>query len=308
MNYLVLARKWRPKSFSEVSGQDHVVKAIQNSLKQNKVHHALLFTGTRGVGKTTIARLFAKSLNCDEGITPEPCGKCESCVSIDEGNFMDLIEVDAASQRGIDDTRDLLENTQYTPTVGRYKVYLIDEVHQLTKEAFNALLKTLEEPPEHMKFLLATTESEKIPITVLSRCLKFNLKKISEEQIASRMKEILDAEKIEYEDGALSIISKSADGSMRDALSLLDQALAYENYKLSEINVIDMLGLIDNKHALSIVQSILNQDADTLKNNLKNWIQNILITMMSLIVLRASRKKSHIFRCSMLQKLHQNLK
>ena len=178
MNYLVLARKWRPKSFSEVSGQDHVVKAIQNSLKQNIVHHALLFTGTRGVGKTTIARLFAKSLNCDTGITAEPCGKCESCVSIDEGNFMDLIEVDAASQRGIDDTRDLLENTQYTPTVGRYKVYLIDEVHQLTKEAFNALLKTLEEPPEHMKFLLATTESEKIPITVLSRCLKFNLKKI----------------------------------------------------------------------------------------------------------------------------------
>ena len=268
MNYLVLARKWRPKSFSEVSGQDHVVKAIQNSLKQNKVHHALLFTGTRGVGKTTIARLFAKSLNCDTGITPEPCGKCESCVSIDEGNFMDLIEVDAASQRGIDDTRDLLENTQYTPTVGRYKVYLIDEVHQLTKEAFNALLKTLEEPPEHMKFLLATTESEKIPITVLSRCLKFNLKKISEEQITERMKEILDAEKIKYEEGALSIISKSADGSMRDALSLLDQALAYEDYELSENNVIDMLGLIDNKYALSIVQSILNQDSELLKEQL----------------------------------------
>ena len=268
MNYLVLARKWRPKSFSEVSGQDHVVKAIQNSLKQNKVHHALLFTGTRGVGKTTIARLFAKSLNCDTGITPEPCGKCESCISIDEGNFMDLIEVDAASQRGIDDTRDLLENTQYTPTVGRYKVYLIDEVHQLTKEAFNALLKTLEEPPEHMKFLLATTESEKIPITVLSRCLKFNLKKISEEQISERMEEILDAEKIKYEEGALSIISKSADGSMRDALSLLDQALAYEDYELSENNVIDMLGLIDNKYALSIVQSILNQDSELLRDQL----------------------------------------
>ena len=268
MNYLVLARKWRPKSFSEVSGQDHVVKAIQNSLKQNKVHHALLFTGTRGVGKTTIARLFAKSLNCDTGITPEPCGKCKSCVSIDEGNFMDLIEVDAASQRGIDDTRELLENAQYTPTVGRYKVYLIDEVHQLTKEAFNALLKTLEEPPEHMKFLLATTESEKIPITVLSRCLKFNLKKISEEQIAERMKEILDAEKIKYEEGALSIISKSADGSMRDALSLLDQALAYEDYELSEDNVIDMLGLIDNKFALSIVQSILNQDSKLLREQL----------------------------------------
>jgi len=268
MSYLVLARKYRPKNFSEVSGQDHVVKAIQNSLKQNKAHHALLFSGTRGVGKTTIARLFAKSLNCLEGVSPEPCGKCENCIAIDEGNFMDLIEVDAASQRGIDDTRELLENTQYTPTVGRYKVYLIDEVHQLTKEAFNALLKTLEEPPEHMKFLLATTESEKIPITVLSRCLKFNLKKISEEQIAERMKEILDAEKIKYEEGALSIISKSADGSMRDALSLLDQALAYEDYELSENNVIDMLGLIDNKYALSIVQSILNQDSELLKEQL----------------------------------------
>ena len=187
---------------------------------------------------------------------------------------MDLIEVDAASQRGIDDTRELLENAQYTPTVGRYKVYLIDEVHQLTKEAFNALLKTLEEPPEHMKFLLATTESEKIPITVLSRCLKFNLKKISEEQIAERMKEILDAEKIKYEEGALSIISKSADGSMRDALSLLDQALAYEDYELSEDNVIDMLGLIDNKYALSIVQSILNQDSKLLREQLDGLDSN----------------------------------
>ena len=268
MNYLVLARKWRPKVFSEVSGQDHVVKAIQNSLEQNKVHHALLFTGTRGVGKTTIARLFAKSLNCDEGVTANPCGKCKSCIAIDEGNFMDLIEVDAASQRGIDDTRNLLENTQYTPTVGRYKVYLIDEVHQLTKEAFNALLKTLEEPPEHMKFLLATTESEKIPITVLSRCLKFNLKKISEELITKRMEEILDSEKIKYEKEALSIISKSADGSMRDALSLLDQALAHENYELSEKNVIEMLGLIDNKFAFSIVQSILNQDPNKLNEEL----------------------------------------
>ena len=268
MSYLVLARKYRPKNFSEVSGQDHVVKAIQNSLKQNKAHHALLFSGTRGVGKTTIARFLLNHSIALREFLPEPCGKCENCIAIDEGNFMDLIEVDAASQRGIDDTRDLLENTQYTPTVGRYKVYLIDEVHQLTKEAFNALLKTLEEPPEHMKFLLATTESEKIPITVLSRCLKFNLKKISEEQITERMKEILDAEKIKYEEGALSIISKSADGSMRDALSLLDQALAYEDYELSENNVIDMLGLIDNKYALSIVQSILNQDSELLKEQL----------------------------------------
>ena len=258
MSYLVLARKYRPKNFSEVSGQDHVVRAIQNSLKQNKVHHALLFSGTRGVGKTTIARLFAKALNCLEGVSPEPCGKCANCISIDEGNFMDLIEIDAASQRGIDDIKELTQNSQYTPTQGKYKVYLIDEAHQITGPGFNALLKTLEEPPEHMKFLLATTEPEKLPITVLSRCLQFNLKRISEDEIKLRMKEILDAEKIEYEDLALSIISKSADGSMRDALSLLDQALAYEDYKLSEDNVIDMLGLIDNKYALSIVQCILN--------------------------------------------------
>ena len=269
MSYLVLARKYRPKNFSEVSGQDHVVRAIQNSLKQNKVHHALLFSGTRGVGKTTIARLFAKALNCLEGVSPEPCGKCANCISIDEGNFMDLIEIDAASQRGIDDIKELTQNSQYTPTQGKYKVYLIDEAHQITGPGFNALLKTLEEPPEHMKFLLATTEPEKLPITVLSRCLQFNLKRISEDEIKLRMKEILDAEKIEYEDLALSIISKSADGSMRDALSLLDQALAYEDYKLSEDNVIDMLGLIDNKYALSIVQCILNQDSKILNEQLE---------------------------------------
>ena len=269
MSYLVLARKYRPKNFSEVSGQDHVVRAIQNSLKQNKVHHALLFSGTRGVGKTTIARLFAKALNCLEGVSPEPCGKCANCISIDEGSFMDLIEIDAASQRGIDDIKELTQNSQYTPTQGKYKVYLIDEAHQITGPGFNALLKTLEEPPEHMKFLLATTEPEKLPITVLSRCLQFNLKRISEDGILVRMKEILDAEKIEYEEGALSIIAKSADGSMRDALSLLDQALAYENYKLTEANVIDMLGLIDNKFAFSIVQSILSQDSEKLKDQLE---------------------------------------
>ncbi len=245
------------------------MRAIQNSLKQNKVHHALLFSGTRGVGKTTIARLFAKALNCLEGISPEPCGKCANCISIDEGSFMDLIEIDAASQRGIDDIKELTQNSQYTPTQGKYKVYLIDEAHQITGPGFNALLKTLEEPPEHMKFLLATTEPEKLPITVLSRCLQFNLKRISENEILLRMKDILDAEKIEYEESALSIISKSADGSMRDALSLLDQALAYEDYKLSENNVIDMLGLIDNKYALSIVQSILSQNSEKLKEQLE---------------------------------------
>ena len=268
MNYLVLARKWRPKSFSEVSGQDHVIKALQNSLNQNKVHHAFLFSGTRGVGKTTIARLFAKALNCLEGVSPEPCGKCTNCISIDEGNFMDLIEIDAASQRGIDDIRELTKNSQYAPTQGLFKVYVIDEAHQITGAAFNAFLKTLEEPPQHIKFLLATTEPESFPITVLSRCLHFNLKRISEKQIVERMEEILETEKIKYEEGALSIISKSADGSMRDALSLLDQALAYEDYELSENNVIDMLGLIDIKYALSIVQSILNQDSELLKEQL----------------------------------------
>ena len=294
MSYLVLARKWRPKFFSEVSGQNHVVKALQNSLKQNKVHHAFLFAGTRGVGKTTIARLLAKSLNCEKGVVAEPCGKCGSCQSIDEGNFMDLIEVDAASQRGIDDTRELLENSQYTPTSGRFKVYLIDEVHQLTKEAFNALLKTLEEPPPHMKFLLATTESEKIPITVLSRCLKFNLKKISEENITSRLKEICDEEKIEYEGRAIELISEMADGSMRDGLSLLDQALAYEDYSLSTDQVSQMLGTIDNKYALNILSAVLSQDKDALLESL-NAVDDLYPDYKGLLDTMASLTQSVAF-------------
>ena len=294
MSYLVLARKWRPKFFSEVSGQNHVVKALQNSLKQNKAHHAFLFAGTRGVGKTTIARLLAKSLNCEQGVVAEPCGKCGSCQSIDEGSFMDLIEVDAASQRGIDDTRELLENSQYTPTSGRFKVYLIDEVHQLTKEAFNALLKTLEEPPPHMKFLLATTESEKIPITVLSRCLKFNLKKISEENITSRLKEICDQEKIQYEDRALELISEIADGSMRDGLSLLDQALAYEDYSLSTEQVSQMLGTIDNKYALNILSAVLSQDKDALLGSL-NAVDDLYPDYKALLDTMASLTQSIAF-------------
>lgn len=264
MSYLVLARKWRPKFFSEVSGQDHVVKPLQNSLNKDKVHHAFLFTGTRGVGKTTIARLLAKALNCEEGVSSEPCGKCQPCLSIDEGNFIDLIEVDAASQRGIDDTRELLENSQYTPSTGRYKVYLIDEVHQLTKEAFNALLKTLEEPPPHMKFLLATTESEKIPITVLSRCLKFNLKKISENTIQKRMVDICKKEKIKYEDNALNLISQASDGSMRDGLSLLDQALAYGDYNLTTEQIESMLGTIDINYTINLLIAVFNQDKEQL--------------------------------------------
>ena len=276
MSYLVLARKWRPKFFSEVSGQDHVVKPLQNSLNKDKVHHAFLFTGTRGVGKTTIARLLAKALNCEKGVSSEPCGECQPCTSIDDGNFIDLIEVDAASQRGIDDTRELLENSQYTPSTGRYKVYLIDEVHQLTKEAFNALLKTLEEPPPHMKFLLATTESEKIPITVLSRCLKFNLKKISEDTIQQRMIDICKKEKIKYEDNALALISQASDGSMRDGLSLLDQALAYGDYNLSTEQIENMLGTIDINYTINLLVAIFNQDNETTSvKRLKKWMNCI---------------------------------
>ena len=268
MSYLVLARKWRPKFFSEVSGQDHVVKALQNSLKQNKVHHAFLFSGTRGVGKTTIARLLAKALNCEKGVLEDPCGDCSSCQSIDNGNHMDLLEVDAASQTGVDDMRAMLENSAYTPTSGRYKIYLIDEAHQLSLSSFNALLKTLEEPPPHMKFLLATTKSDKIPITVLSRCLKFNLKRISEENIALRLKNICDQEQVKYQDKAIELISKMADGSMRDGLSLLDQALAYEDYSLSTEQVSEMLGTIDNKYALNILSAVLSQDKDALVDSL----------------------------------------
>ena len=269
MSYLVLARKYRPKLFSEVSGQDHVVKALQNSLTNNKVHHAFLFAGTRGVGKTTIARLLAKALNCETGIVSEPCGQCAICIAIDEGNYLDLIEVDAASQSKVEETRELLENTQYTPTIGRFKIYLIDEVHQLSKHSFNALLKTLEEPPPHVKFLLATTESHKLPITVLSRCMKFNLKKISSELIKSRMKEICDAEKdVDYEDNALTILSKTADGSMRDGLSLLDQALAFEDYSLTANQVELMLGTIDINNIFGLLTSIIDQDPVTLNQGL----------------------------------------
>ena len=271
MSYLVLARKYRPKLFSEVSGQDHVVKALQNSLANDKVHHAFLFAGTRGVGKTTIARLLAKALNCETGVVSEPCGQCEICTAIDEGNYLDLIEVDAASQSKVEETRELLENTQYTPTVGRFKIYIIDEVHQLSKHSFNALLKTLEEPPPHVKFLLATTESHKLPITVLSRCMKFNLKKISSELIKSRMKEICEAEKdVDYEDNALMILSKAADGSMRDGLSLLDQALAFEDYSLTSNQVELMLGTIDVNNIFGLLTSIINQDPVTLNQGLKD--------------------------------------
>src|SRR6056300_1639403 len=227
MSYLVLARKWRPKDFADTVGQEHVLQALINALDSGRLHHAYLFTGTRGVGKTTIARILAKALNCEKGVTSEPCGECSACVEIDEGRFVDLIEVDAASKTKVDDTRDLLDNVQYAPARGRYKVYLIDEVHMLSKSSFNALLKTLEEPPPHVKFLLATTDPQKLPVTVLSRCLQFNLKRLPVSMIGERLQMVTKAESIGAEPGALEQIARSADGSMRDALSLLDQSIAF---------------------------------------------------------------------------------
>src|SRR5947199_95381 len=224
MSYQVLARKWRPKTFAELSGQEHVVQALSNALERGRVHHAYLLTGTRGVGKTTIARILAKSLNCiTNGVSATPCGTCAACVDIDSGRFVDLLELDAASNTGIDNMREILDNARYAPTVGRYKVYLIDEVHQLSKSAFNAMLKTLEEPPEHVKFVLATTDPQKIPVTVLSRCLQFNLKMMPRTVIATHLAGILNEEKIGFDVTALDIIARSAQGSMRDALSVLDQ-------------------------------------------------------------------------------------
>jgi DNA polymerase III subunit gamma/tau len=256
MSYLVLARKWRPKKFSEMVGQEHVLRALANALDSGKVHHAFLFTGTRGVGKTTIARILAKSLNCEKGVSSNPCGECSACREIDEGRFVDLIEVDAASRTKVDDTRELLDNVQYAPARARYKVYLIDEVHMLSNHSFNALLKTLEEPPPHVKFLLATTDPQKLPMTVLSRCLQFSLKRLSATLIANRMAFIAQAESIKYEPAALSLVARAADGSMRDALSLLDQLIAFGGSDLSEANARSMLGSIDKSHIFTILEAL----------------------------------------------------
>src|SRR6202451_4890005 len=237
MSYVVLARKWRPKRFAEMVGQEHVLRALGNALDSGKVHHAFLFSGTRGVGKTTIARILAKSLNCETaGVSSNPCGVCAACREIDEGRFVDLIEVDAASRTKVDDTRELLDNVQYAPTRGRYKVYLIDEVHMLSNHSFNALLKTLEEPPPHVKFLLATTDPQKLPVTVLWRCLQFSLKRLSANLIAERLQFIAGAEKLDYEPAAFALLARAAEGSMRDALSLLDQLIAFRGGALSEGN------------------------------------------------------------------------
>jgi DNA polymerase-3 subunit gamma/tau len=264
MSYQVLARKWRPKRFGEMVGQQHVLKALENALNQNRLHHAYLFTGTRGVGKTTIARIFAKCLNCESGISAEPCGSCSICTAVDEGRFLDLMEIDAASHTGVDSIRELLDNTQYTPTQGRYKVYLIDEVHMLSGSSFNALLKTLEEPPEHVKFLLATTDPQKLPVTVLSRCLQFNLKAMSANQVFEHLKELLEKEMISFEDEALQLIAQAADGSMRDALSLTDQAIAHGNEKLLPDEVRLMLGMVDKAYVTQIVEALLSKNANQL--------------------------------------------
>ncbi len=260
MSYLVLARKWRPKNFAETVGQEHVLKALTNALRSERLHHAYLFAGTRGVGKTTIARVLAKALNCESGIIAEPCGQCSACNEIDEGRFVDLIEVDAASKTKVDDTRDLLDNVQYAPARGRFKVYLIDEVHMLSRSSFNALLKTLEEPPPHVKFLLATTDPQKLPVTVLSRCLQFNLKRLTPTLIRDRLELICKEESIEVEQPALALISRAADGSLRDALSLLDQAIAFCGGDVREMPVSEMLGTIDRQHVSRLVSLLADGD------------------------------------------------
>ncbi|PKO46927.1 MAG: DNA polymerase III, subunit gamma and tau [Betaproteobacteria bacterium HGW-Betaproteobacteria-22] len=269
MSYQVLARKWRPKSFETLVGQDHVVRALTNALEQNRLHHAYLFTGTRGVGKTTLARILAKSLNCETGVSAKPCGVCSTCSEIDKGRFVDLIEVDAASNTQVDAMRDLLDNAQYAPTAGRYKVYIIDEVHMLSKSAFNAMLKTLEEPPTHVKFILATTDPQKVPVTVLSRCLQFNLRQMAGTSITSHLQNILTQENIPFEPNALHLISRAANGSMRDALSLTDQAIAYGGQMVNETEVRAMLGAIDQSYLYQLLEALLTNNGSSLINQAK---------------------------------------
>jgi DNA polymerase-3 subunit gamma/tau len=270
MSYVVLARKWRPKRFAEMVGQEHVLRALGNALDSGKVHHAFLFTGTRGVGKTTIARILAKSLNCETaGVSSNPCGTCAACREIDEGRFVDLIEVDAASRTKVDDTRELLDNVQYAPTRGRYKVYLIDEVHMLSNHSFNALLKTLEEPPPHVKFLLATTDPQKLPVTVLSRCLQFSLKRLPASLIAERLKFIAGAENLQFDPAAMALLARAAEGSMRDALSLMDQLIAFGGGSLNEAATRAMLGTIDRGHVGRLIDALARADGSALLSEVK---------------------------------------
>ncbi|MCG6976301.1 MAG: DNA polymerase III subunit gamma/tau [Acidiferrobacterales bacterium] len=313
MSYQVLARKWRPHTFEELVGQQHVVKALVNALDNDRLHHAFLFTGTRGVGKTTIARILAKSLNCEEGVSSKPCGKCRSCIEVDEGRFVDLIEVDAASRTKVDETRELLDNVQYAPTRGRYKVYLIDEVHMLSAHSFNALLKTLEEPPPHVKFLLATTDPQKLPVTVLSRCLQFNLMHLQPELIEAQLKKILEAEGIAYDEPALALLARSAEGSMRDGLSLMDQAIAYGGGEVREDAIREMLGTIDRDTVWRMLAALAANDAQSLMRvvgdvaergmDYRSVLEELLIALhrvamaqvdVALVVSLAADEKSHI--------------
>ena len=271
MTQQVLALKWRPRTFNEVIGQPHVVQALSNGLDNDRLHHAFLFTGTRGVGKTTLARIFAKSLNCEKGVSSNPCGECSICREVDEGRFVDLIEIDAASRTRVEDTREILDNVQYAPTRGRYKIYLIDEVHMLSNSSFNALLKTLEEPPSHVKFLLATTDPQKLPVTVLSRCLRFQLKRIQDQEIAGQLEKILISEGIPFEPEALRLIAKAGDGSMRDALSLLDQAIAYSGQNVQFQPTHEMLGLIDTQYLVRVLEALASKN------------QNQLLTALNLL-------------------------
>lgn len=289
MSYQVLARKWRPQKFADVVGQQHVLTAIANGLSLGRIHHAYLFSGTRGVGKTTIARLLAKGLNCESGITATPCGKCNNCREIEEGRFVDLIEIDAASRTKVEDTRDILDNVQYAPARGRFKVYLIDEVHMLSRHSFNALLKTLEEPPEHVKFLLATTDPQKLPITILSRCLQFHLKALDVEQIRIQLEKILQAEHIPAENKALQLIARSADGSMRDALSLTDQAIAMGNGQVNTDTVSQMLGALDDEQPLALVEALMNADGAAMMAQIEmsasrgvDW-ENLLVETLAVL-------------------------
>ena len=273
MAYQVLARKWRPKTFADLVGQEHVVKALRNALEKGRLHHAYLLTGTRGVGKTTIARILAKSLNCEHPKEGEPCSQCQSCRDIDTGRFVDLLEIDAASNTGIDNIREVLENAQYAPTAGKYKVYIIDEVHMLSKSAFNAMLKTLEEPPEHVKFILATTDPHKVPVTVLSRCLQFVLRNMTAQQVADHLAHVLDSEQIPYETPALALLGRAAAGSMRDALSLLDQAIAMGSGKVAEQDVRQMIGAVDKRYLYELLQSIAGQNGAALMNQAREMAE-----------------------------------
>jgi len=287
MSYQVLARKWRPKSFQDMVGQQHVLKALTNALDNERLHHAYLFTGTRGVGKTTLARILAKCLNCEKGVSSRPCCECSACIGIDEGRFVDLIEVDAASRAKVEETRDLMDNVQYVPSVGRYKVYLIDEVHMFSNHSFNALLKTLEEPPPHVKFLLATTEAKKIPITILSRCLQFNLKHLSVTQIEDQLTQIIEQENVESDPDSRHLIAVAADGSLRDALSLLDQAISHGGGVLQEEQVRSMLGTIDSQDLKKLLKTLISGDANAVLQHVDKMAEHgpdydaVLIELLS---------------------------